>query len=204
MNLLGGSGTVCAAFLPMYIMVLGTAGYEWLYQTLMITTILVGLAGIWTTIKLVKGGKDAFKWTLIILSIGTVLSATQYFGSLAIRGAAAPANVKFYTNVFTLLFFLIIRYTKLGAGLDFEKENSKTDNTMAGGLAAFISGMIVLSVFVWAGPSHTHMGESWVEIYTMPIIYAGILLLGSGVTLILRSIYLLSNERVEEKQAEIA
>ena len=40
--------------------------------------------------------------------IGTILSGTNYFASLAIRGKAVPANVKFYVNLATLLLFLVM------------------------------------------------------------------------------------------------
>jgi len=50
MNILGGIGTVCAAFLtkdfpPMWVFY----DYQWQYQVLMITTILIGIAGTWVT-----------------------------------------------------------------------------------------------------------------------------------------------------------
>jgi hypothetical protein len=56
MNILGGIGTVCAAFLtkqfpPMWALL----EYQWLYQSLMITTIIVGIAGVWATIVLIRG-----------------------------------------------------------------------------------------------------------------------------------------------------
>jgi len=198
MNILGGTGTVCAAFIPLYVMVLGTKDYQWLYQTLMITTILIGIAGVWSTVKLIKGGKDLFKWALIILIIGTVLSGTQFFASLSIRGAATPANVKFLSNAVTLLLFLILRYTKLGAGVDFSNPSSKADNKMAGGLAAFTSGLAVLSVFIWAGPSHTYMGESWIDIYGQPILFTGAVLVGAGLVSIIWSFFQMANENITE------
>jgi len=60
MNLLGGIGTVCAAFLtkqfpPMWALL----DYQWLYQVLMIVTIIIGIAGVWGTIILTKGKENA-------------------------------------------------------------------------------------------------------------------------------------------------
>jgi hypothetical protein len=61
MNLLGGIGTTCAAFSSNvgYRMAFKEImDYRWLYQILVVTTILIGLAGIWGLIKLVRGGSN--------------------------------------------------------------------------------------------------------------------------------------------------
>jgi hypothetical protein len=204
MNVLGGSGTICAAFLtkqfpPMWAFI----DYQWLYQTLMITTILTGIAGIWATVKLIKGEKNIIRWTLIILAIGTVLGGTQYFASMALRGKGVPANIKFYINLVTLILFLVIRFTKLREQVDFSSQSNKADNTMAGGLSAFISGLAVLSVFIWAGPSHTYNGENWVELYSAPIIFSGALLLIFAFTLIIWSFYQIVNEETVESASKL-
>ena len=85
MNLLGGIGTSCAAFFtkqyPPY-WALIKEDMQWLYQGLVITTVLVGLAGIWVTVQLVKGKKTAFRNALIVLVIGTILAGIQYYYSL--------------------------------------------------------------------------------------------------------------------------
>jgi len=74
MNILGGIGTVCAAFLtkqfpPMWALL----DYQWLYQSLMIATIIVGIAGVWATIVLIRGRATAYRNALIVLVIGTIL-----------------------------------------------------------------------------------------------------------------------------------
>ena len=84
MNLLGGIGTSCAAFLteqyPDY-MALIDEGMQWLYQGLVITTVLIGLAGIWVIIELIRGKQNAFRNALIVLVIGTILAGIQYYFS---------------------------------------------------------------------------------------------------------------------------
>ena len=184
MNLLGGTGTVCAAFLtkqypPMWALL----DYQWLYQTLMITTIITGIAGIWATVKLIKGGDDAYRKSLIILIVGSVLGLTQYIASQVIRGAATPANVKFFTNFVTLIIFLVLGLPSLREKVDFSS-SSKSKGT-SGGLAAFVAGIIILSVFLWASPSHTFMGDNWVLVFEMPLLISGVgLTIGGLVTLV--------------------
>ena len=79
MNVLGGSGTICAAFLtkqfpPMWVFI----DYQWLYQTLMITTILTGIAGIWAIFKLGKRKENAYRNAVIILAVGIASTASRY------------------------------------------------------------------------------------------------------------------------------
>ncbi len=120
MNILGGIGTVCAAFLtkdfpPMWALL----DYQWLYQSVMILTIIVGLVGAWATIRLVRGGVNVYRDALILLAVGSVLAAIQMFASLALRGKAVPANMKFYINLLTLIYFLALRLPGLRGKVDF-------------------------------------------------------------------------------------
>ena len=70
-NLLGGAGTTCAAFFtkkypPMWALI----DYQWLYQTLVVLTVPLGLVMIWATILLVQGKSNAMKITLWFMSVG--------------------------------------------------------------------------------------------------------------------------------------
>ncbi len=186
MNLLGGAGTACAAFLTeKYPTMMALYDYRWLYQLLMITTIIIGISGIWTIVKLVKGAKGAYRIALIVLGIGSILGGTQYFASMQLRGAAAPANVKFYLNLLTLVLFLLFGLPGLREKIDFEKSGGKNNILTSGGITSFIAGVIVLSTFVWAAPSHTYMGQNWVEVLDIPLLVSGsILLLGGLLALV--------------------
>lgn len=172
MNLLGGAGTVCAAFLtkdfpPMWDLL----DYQWLYQPLMILTILTGIAGIWITVKLVRGGEKVYRNALIILVIGSVFGLTQYIASQMIRGASAPANVKFYINFVTLLIFLVLRLPGVREKVDFSSSSSSKGTT--GGMAAFVAGTVILSTFVWAAPTHLYMGDNWLMVLELPLLISG-------------------------------
>ncbi|MEN8242118.1 MAG: hypothetical protein ABFS17_09370 [Chloroflexota bacterium] len=179
MNLLGGAGTVCAAFLtkkfpPMWDLL----DYQWLYQPLMILTIITGIAGIWITVKLVRGGEKVYRNALIILVVGSVFGLTQYVASQLIRGASAPANVKFYVNFVTLLIFLALRLPGIKEKVDFTTSSSSKGTT--GGLAAFVAGIIILSTFIWAAPSHMYMGDNWLMVLELPLMISGTALTVGG------------------------
>jgi hypothetical protein len=180
-------GTVCAAFTGVFDFLNQYAyafrdiwDYRWLYQILMITTILTGIAGGWATMALIRGGKRVYLQALIILIIGTVLGAIQMFTSLALRGKAIPANMKFYANVITLVLFLVLKLPGIRERVDFSRSGDKTNMTAAGGLAAIVGGMTLLTTFFWAGPSHTYEGANWVNVLQPHLVIGGIVLTLGG------------------------
>jgi hypothetical protein len=181
MNLLGGIGTTCAAFIKRYSIILDVYDYQWLYQVFMITATIVGIVGIWGTVKLAKGGDKVFRNALIILIFGTLLSGVHYYASMQIRGKAAPANVKFFTNLLTLIIFLVLSAPGMKEKVDFSKGGGASEKG-AGGMAAILVGVLTLSAFYWAAPSHTYQGVNWVELLDLSMfaLGTGFLLLGFG------------------------
>lgn len=176
MNLLGGIGTTCAAFsnnVGYRMAFIELMDYRWLYQILVVTTILVGLAGIWATVRLVRGSQNVYRDVLIILLVGTILGGVQYFASMTLRGKAAPANVKFYLNVLTLVLFLVLRIPGIWNKLNFTNPGGKTETQTGVGLAAIVIGILTLTIFMWAGPSHTYFNQNWTYVLFLPLILAG-------------------------------
>jgi uncharacterized membrane protein len=189
MNLLGGIGTTCAAFLtrdyPPY-WALIKEDLQWLYQGLVVTTVILGIVGIWVTVQLARGKKTAFRNALIVLVIGTILGGIQFYYSMQLFGKAIPANVKFFSNVVTLILFLIFLIPSIRERVNFSKNNGGTDKNTAGGLAAIMVGMLLLTTPIWAGSSHTFQGENWVNLLQTPLYISGILLTGGGIALLMR------------------
>ena len=191
MNLLGGIGTTCAAFssnVGYRLAFKELMDYRWLYQIFVVTTILIGLAGIWATVKLVRGGSNVYRDVLIILVIGTILGGIHYFTSMALRGKAAPANVKFYLNLLTLIVFLVFRIPGIWKNLDFNSPGGKNETKSAVGMAAIIIGILTLTIFAWAGPSHTFFQENWTYVLFVPLTVIGLGLTILGLWLFGRSV----------------
>lgn len=187
MNLLGGIGTTCAAFssnVGYRLAFKEIMDYRWLYQVFVVTTILVGLAGVWGLIQLVRGGPKVYRDILIILVVGSLLAGVHYFTSMALRGKAAPANVKFYINIFTLIVFLLFKLPGIREKVDFTKGGGKNETTAAVGVSAIATGALILSVFHWAGPSHTFFGENWTYVFFAPLVGVGAVLALWGLYLI--------------------
>jgi len=191
MNILGGVGTTCAAFgftREYRIAFYELQDFKWLYQILVVTTILIGLAGVWVTIALAQGKQKAYRNGLIVLIIGTVLAGVQFIASMALRGEATPANVKFLANGLTLLVFLVLRLPAIWKYVDFSAPESPIDGATAGGLAAIVAGGVVLTVPSWAGSSHTYFGENWVNVLLAPLTLGGLFLIVVGIMLISRQV----------------
>ena len=191
MNLLGGIGTTCAAFSSNvgYRMAFKELmDYRWLYQILVVTTILIGLAGIWALVRLIRGGTTVYRDAVIVLVIGSLLGGIQYFASMSLRGEAAPANVKFFLNLLTLVLFLLIKIPGIWKNVDFSSKGGKAETRVGVGLATIVTGVLTLTVFTWAGPSHTFFGENWTHVLIGPLSIIGTLLIFGGVYLLGRSI----------------
>jgi len=191
MNLLGGIGTTCAAFSDNvgYRMAFKELmDYRWLYQILVVTTILVGLAGIWGLIRLVRGSPNVYRDVLIILVVGCILAGVHYYASMTLRGKAAPANVKFYINLLTLIVFLVFKLPGLREKVKFSSPGGKNETDTAGGITAIMAGTLMLTVFHWAGPSHTYFQQNWTYVFYVPLVVVGTALTLWGVLLIGRAV----------------
>jgi len=192
MNILGGTGTVCAAFLtkkyPM-IDILRPVDYRWLYQTFMIVTVLIGLVGIWATIGLIRGKTRAYQNAVIVLVVGTLVSGIHFYASLSIRGSATPANMKFFANVITLLIFLVFGLPGMRQRVNFSGPGDTTSQMTSGGLAAIMVGILILSVRTWVGASHVYEGNNWVDVLNIPLVVSGSILITGGIGLLLRVVY---------------
>lgn len=181
MNLLGGIGTVCAAFLteefpPMRVLL----DYQWLYQRLMLITIGVGIVGAWVTLGLFRGGPNAYRNAIAVLVIGAVLGELHLRASLELRGKMVPANVKFYINLFTLILFLILGLPSIHQSVSFARPRGRTEAAAAAGMAAMIVGLTMLSVGWWVGDTHTYEGTDWTAVLQPYLSIAGIAFAGGG------------------------
>jgi len=207
MNLLGGIGTTCAAFFtknyPPYWVLIKPVDYRWLYQSLVFTTIAIGIAGIAVTIALLRGRKRAFQNTMIVLIIGTVLSAIQFFTSLAVIGKAAPANVKFYTNLVTLVVFLILLIPAIRAKVNFSGSVGGNEPAIGGGAAALVVGVLILSTPMWVGESHIFMGRNWVDLLVLPLYVTGTLLTLGGLALLARGAWMAQEPVITALEAQV-
>ena len=204
MNIFGGAGTYCAAFsndIGYRMAFIALKDYRWLYQIVMVTTVLTGIAGVMALIKLIRGKPGVYRFTMIVLGIGTVLGGTQFFASLILRGAATPANVKFFINLATLLLFLSFLLPGIKDKVDFSQPMEKAEKDSTAGIVSILVGITALTIFAWAGPSHTYFGENWVYVLEIPLLVVGTTLIVGGFITVLRAmINIFSDQAITREQ----
>ena len=206
MNLLGGAGTYCAAFSSNvgYRMAFkAIMDYRWIYQIVMVLTIPTGIAGVMALVNLIKGKPKVYRFIMIVLIIGTILGGIQFVASTILRGKATPANVKFFTNLATLVFFLIMGLPGIKDKIDFSEPSDKSEMNSAGGLVAFLAGITTLTIFAWAGPSHTFFGENWVFVFEWPLVVIGTALILGGFLVVLREVLKRASKESETREYEV-
>jgi hypothetical protein len=181
MNIAGGIGTTCAAFLtrdypPMW----SLYDYRWLYQIFVVVTTLIGIANVWVTVGLVRGRKNVVRDALITLVLGTVIGVIHFYASGTLRGKTIPANFVLYTNILTLIVFLILRTPNYRDRVDFSDPGDSDTQSTASGLAAIFAGVLLLSVPMMVASSHIYEGNNWVDVLGTTISVGGGLLIGGG------------------------
>jgi hypothetical protein len=185
LNLLGGIGTFCVASNPMGWgpSMAQLASFQWLYILLMVAAIAVSIWGLAVTLALARGKPDAYRNALLVLTASMILAGVQTFASIALRGKGAPQNMRFYLTTLVLVFFLLLRLPPLWKRVGGFVSMAKDDFAAPAGLAAFWSGLIVLTTPMWAGPTHIGPeGAQWVDVIRVPLLVGGavLALVGSG------------------------
>ena len=181
MNIAGGIGTTCAAFLtrdfpPMW----SLYDYRLLYQIFVVVTTLIGIANVWVTVGLVRGRKNVVRNALITLILGTIVGAVHVIASEILREKSVPANFVLYANILTLLVFLVLSTPNYRDRVNFSDPGDAGTQSTASGLAAIMAGVLLLSVPMMVGSSHIYQGNNWVDVLGTTISVGGGLLIGGG------------------------
>ncbi len=109
-TLLGGAGTTCVALNPTGWegKFAGIAPFQWLWILFVLVGLAAGVMGVRAVALLVRGRKNAYRYALIALLLGTGINLIHVFASRALRGASMPLDAVLYTNVLTLVVFLSV------------------------------------------------------------------------------------------------
>ena len=184
-TLLGGIGTTCAALAPAkYDSMKALAPFQWLYILFVLLGIVIGVWGIWATVKLVRGLPDSYKMSLQALIAGVLIGGFHIYMSRMLRGKSMPVDAVVYTTVLTLIIFLLFKIPAIWQGVDFTKAKAR-DNKKAGGAAAIAVGLFALTIQYTMGSTHTWGGVNYADVFntTMTVIGVGLSLLGAGLFL---------------------
>ncbi len=179
-TILSGAGTTCIALAA------ETYGekwadlvpFKWLYILFVIATVTIGVMGVRAVVMLVKGRPNAYRFTLITLVLGIVVGVIHMLVSRNLRGSSMPVDPVVYTTVLTLIVLLIYRIPAIWQAVDYER--SQSEDSSAGGAAAIVMGVLVLSIQYWMGPTHTWGGVNYADVWHTSLLLVGSLLVLAG------------------------
>ncbi len=192
MTLLGAVGTACLAWNgDKY----GPA-FKWIipymtnYQVVVYLSLAAGVAMAIVAYAIARGDRWFYLGALITLLIGGGTVAYQMYMTSTLRNitflAAAPANVRFYITLLTLIVFLLIRFTGLWNRSGLGSPGNKPGSAMgAGGAAMIVSGLLILTAPWWAGPTHMLDGYNLVLTLEVPLLVDGLALVVGGTGILL-------------------
>jgi hypothetical protein len=185
-TMLGGVGTTCVALnAPNYESMKGIADYQWLYILFVLIGIGLGISGIRATTMLARCKKGAETSSLITLLAGLAIGIIHITSSRALRGSSMPVDGVVYITGLTLVLFLLYRLPGLRKMALFQHASSR-DAAAGGGLTSIVSAGMILSVGVWAGPSHQFNGLNYANAFQAAMTWTGLGLLLFGLGLIAR------------------
>jgi hypothetical protein len=187
-TLMGGAGTTCVALNPTGYAgkFTGIAPFQWLWILFVLVGVATGVMGVRAVVLLVKGTKNGWRYGLIALIIGTLSNAIHVFASRVLRGGSMPVDMVLYTNVLTLMVFLLFRIPGVWQGVNFEKpDGTKTTGGNAAALALAASGLLTLSIQFVMAPTHTISGINYADVWhlALSIIGGALILIWAGIIL---------------------
>ena len=182
-TLMGGVGTSCVALNPTGYegKFAGIAPFQWLWILFVLVGIAAGVMGVRAVVLLVKGTKNAYRYTLIALLLGTAINAIHMFASRLLRGSSMPVDAVLYTNVLTLIIFLLFRIPGIWQGVDYEKPaGEKKTGKQAAAIALGAVGLLALTIQFIMAPTHTIGGVNYADVWHTALTAIGLALIVSG------------------------
>ena len=183
-TLMGGAGTTCVALNPTGYdgKFDGIAPYQWLYILFVLVTIAIGVMCVRAEVLLIKGTKNAYRYSLIALILGVLIGGIHIFTSRALRGGSMPVDMVVYTTALTLIVFLIIRLPGIWVGVNFEKPKiDKKSEKLAAALAMGATGLFALTIQFIMAPTHTINGINYANVWHVTLTLLGLGLILAGI-----------------------
>ena len=93
-----------------------------------------------------------------------------------------PVDGVLYTNVLTLIIFLLFRIPGVWQGVDYEKPKGETKTgKQAAAIALGVTGLLALTIQFLMAPSHTIGGINYADVWHTTLTLLGLVLILSGV-----------------------
>ncbi len=197
-TLMGGAGTSCVALDPTGFggSFAGIAPYQWLWILFVLVGVAVGIMGVRAVVLLIRGTKNAYRYALIALILGTALNAVHLYASRALRGGSMPVDMVLYTNVLTLIIFLLFRIPRIWQGVDYAKPaGEKNTGKQASAIALGASGLLALAIQFLMAPTHTISGINYADVWHTALTAIGLALVLGGIATAVYTKYTLSGRK---------
>lgn len=165
-SLLAGIGTTCVAFAAeKFPSMAAIVPFKWLYILYFVLTVVASLYAVRATVNLVRGRTGAYKEAMIAILACLALAVAQVISSRLLRGKSMPNDVRIYVSLLALIAFLLLRIPRLWQQSGLGNPGSSSGSGLAAGTALFLSGVSVLTVHLWAGPTHTFGGVNFADVW---------------------------------------
>jgi hypothetical protein len=184
-TLMGGAGTTCVALNPTGYdgKFAGIAPFQWLWIIFVLVGVAAGVMGVRAVVLLIKGTKNAYRYTIIALLIGTGINLIHMIASRLLRGSSMPVDGVLYTNVMTLVIFLLFRIPGIWQGVDYEKPAGEKKTGKQAAAVAFVGvGLLSLTIQFLMAPTHTIGGINYANVWHTTLTALGLVLILAGVT----------------------
>lgn len=183
-TLLSGIGTTCVALnAASYEGMESIASYQWLYLFYVAAGVVVGLLGIRATAALVRGRRGSYRAALTVLLLGLATGGLHMATSRALRGASMPTDFIVYATGLTLALFLLFRLPGIWNHLNLADRDEGATG-LGAGVTMMVSALTILTVQIWAGPSHSIGGVNYADVWHVWLSAVGWVMLLIGATLL--------------------
>lgn len=182
-TLMGGAGTTCVALDPTGYegRFAGIAPYQWLYLLFVVVTLAIGAMGVRAVVLLIRGMKNAYRYSLIALASGAAIGVIHVAASRILRGGSMPVDIVFYTTILTLIVFLLFRIPRIWQGVNFEKpEPGDKTGGHAAGVPLAACGALALTIQFLMAPTHTISGVNYADAWHVSMSVLGLALIAGG------------------------
>jgi protein-S-isoprenylcysteine O-methyltransferase Ste14 len=156
--------------------------------------------GVNAAVLLIKRRKNAYRYSVIALLLGTLVNAVYMYASRALRGSSMPVDMVLDVNAITLLIFLLIRIPGIWQGMTLEEpETEKKAEKQAAAISLGSCGLLFLTVQFLMAPTHSIGGINYADVWHAVLTLLGLaFILGGMITAIAVQIAPLVHKAPEE------
>jgi len=185
-TLLGGAGTTCVAINPTGFgsNMSALASMQWLYIIFVLSGVTLGVLGIRAVINLIRGKPNAYRFSVIILLLGTILGVIHMATSRTLRGKSMPVDAIVFVTGFTLVVFLLFKIPGIWKIVDFSR-GKPAENKTAGGISSILLAILTITIQNLKGTTHTWGGVNYADAFHTSMGIISIIFFVTGFLLLL-------------------